>query len=99
MSEMRERVAKAIRVKSAEIDHRPGNSDPDGMWFADEFASVAIAAMREPTPEMLLATKEAFKEINEVIAFAHNHGMILTIHPDGYAFPRAWRMAIAEALK
>jgi len=56
MSEMMvDRVTKAIRLKSAEIDHRPGNPDPDGVWFADEFAAAALAAIREPTDEMISA--------------------------------------------
>jgi len=55
MSEMTERVVKAIRQKAAEIDHRPGVLEADPMWFADEYARAAIEAMREPTEGMIKA--------------------------------------------
>ena len=73
MSEMVERVAKAIRHKAAEIDHRPGNPNPDGMWFADEFALAAIAAIREHLLQALAAAK--CHAPTDTIAFAFNDGI------------------------
>lgn len=53
MSEMVERVVHALRKKAAEIDHRPEVVEADPMWFAEEYARVAIEAMREPTRAMV----------------------------------------------
>ena len=50
-----ERVARALRVKCAEIDHRPDVNSADPMWFAHEYALAAIAAMKDTQPA--LATK------------------------------------------
>ncbi len=41
---IREKVARAIRQKTAEIDHRPDIIQPDPMWFADEYVTAAINA-------------------------------------------------------
>lgn len=45
MSELEERVAKALRAKAAEIDNRPDVHDADAMWFADEYARAALDAI------------------------------------------------------
>ena len=56
-------VARAIRAKCAEIEHRPEHAPeghvPDMMWFADEYAKAAVEAMRYPTNEMVGAGDEA----------------------------------------
>ena len=48
---IREKVARAIRQKTAEIDHRPDVVQPDPMWFAHEFATAAITAFLEAAAE------------------------------------------------
>lgn len=48
---IREKVAQAIRQKTAEIDHRPDVVQPDPMWFAHEFATATITAFLEAAAE------------------------------------------------
>lgn len=54
---MVERVAAAIRAKCAELEHRDGGKenirDADAMWFSEDYARAAIAAMREPSVDMV----------------------------------------------
>ena len=48
MTDKLSEVARAIRKKCAEIEHRPEYAPeamvPDMMWFADEYATAAIEA-------------------------------------------------------
>ena len=57
MSEMIERVAKAIRERCAEIEHLPLVNEADPMYFSEEYARAAIEAMREPTRAMQQAVE------------------------------------------
>lgn len=66
MSEMIERVSKAIRVaKEAKEDLFGG----DEWWSYDDMSRAAIQAMREPTETMIEQAELTGRDIGEVILF------------------------------
>jgi len=50
---MIEKAAKAIREKCVEIEHQNGILDADPMWVSKEYARAVLAAIREPSEEMV----------------------------------------------
>lgn len=52
---MREKIARAIRDKAAEIEVRKG-CDSDPMIHASEFADAVLDALMEPTEDMINAS-------------------------------------------
>ena len=91
MSEMMERVARAIRETRKNCGQLPVSAlgDPDSSWAVDPSileARAAIAAMREPTISMPTKGAQALD--------ARQSGLLST--PEA---TRVWRAMIDEALR